>query len=378
MKPGTIVAVAAGSFVLVFAAVLGALWADRNLKAAFAPPSLMDSTAPGVNVQLPASRAPFDFTETAKKVTPSVVSVETYQRTSSFFGESQVSRAGSGSGVIISQDGYILTNSHVVQGATLVRVKLSDNRMFQAELVGRDPRSDLALLKVNATGLKPAVYGDSTKLQVGQWVMAVGSPLGYENTVSVGVVSSIGRTLPTESSILVDTIQSDAAINQGNSGGALTTFGGELVGINTAIASMDGGSIGIGFSIPIHRARRVVEELMKYGRARYGSLGVSVDRREGLLSDPRARQELQSITSASGPVPSEGLLILRVGPRTPAGLAGIQRFDVILSLDGKAVKSPLDLEKIMLDKEPGDKMVVKYWSAGTTKEANVTLTDQGV
>jgi S1-C subfamily serine protease len=366
----------AALFLLVFCGVLAGLQADRWLKSNGEAATLRQALdAPPIPVQSTGPQPTFDFQAAARKVIPAVVSVDNLREGTSFFGETVVQRRGSGSGVIISRDGYILTNNHVVQGASFVRVKLSDGRTFNAEMIGRDRRSDLALLKINATGLTPAPFGDSTKLKPGQWVMAVGSPLGYDNTISVGVVSTVGRTLPTEGAILVDTIQTDAAINQGNSGGALVTYTGELVGINTAIASMDGGSIGIGFSIPVHRARRVVNDLIQFRRARYGSTGIGFDPRDGLLQDARARQELQSLTSARSAAPSRGLLVSRVTQGSPAERAGIKRLDVVLSLDGKAINDRVGVETVMLDKRPGDLVVLEVWSGGSTRKVNLTLAD---
>jgi S1-C subfamily serine protease len=210
-------------------------------------------------------------------------------------------------------------------------------------------------------------------LEIGEWVIAVGNPLGYENTVSVGVVSSLGRTLPTEASILVDAIQTDAAINQGNSGGALANAQGELVGINSAIASNSGGSIGIGFAIPIDRAKRIVDEILKHGRVRYGWLGIETDRRAGLLENPRARAELQSIVGAMPP--STGVLVQSARRGSPAERAGMGRFDVLLAIDGKSIKEPMDFQLTMLDRRPGEVIEVKFWSRGETRTAKIKLED---
>ncbi len=314
--------------------------------------------------------SPIDFADAAAKIMPSVVAVDSMTQQTNFFGE--VVQGGSkGSGVIISADGFILTNNHVIERATAIRVHLSDGRSVDAKLVGRDPRSDLAVLKITTKNLVAAEIGDSSKLRIGQWLLAAGNPLGYENTVSVGVVSSLDRTLPTQSSVILNAIQTDAAINQGNSGGALCNAQGQLVGINTAIASPSGGSVGIGFAIPINRAQRIVKDLIELGRARYGVLGIVPDSRPGLLSIPGFREGYKNELGFEPP--SKGVFIGVVDPNGPAAQAGVQRYDVLLSIDGKEMADPLEFQKAMADKLPGDKLTLTYWSKGQTKTITVTL-----
>ena len=340
------------------------------------PDSVFTQSGPVRSVSFdPSSGAALpDFRNAAKRVTPSIVSVDTMSERQNWMGDTVVVPSGSGSGVIISKGGYIMTNNHVVQDAASVRVHLADGRIMDAKVIGTDPRADLAVVKVNATDLVPIEIGSSSSLQVGDWVMAVGNPLGYDNTVSVGVVSSLGRSLPTEGQgALVDAIQTDAAINPGNSGGALTNSAGQLVGINTAIASPSGGSIGIGFAIPVDRARKIVDDIVKYGRVKRGVLGVETDPRGDLLKIGRARYELKQITGAEPP--SEGLLIRNVGAQTPAGQIGMKQWDILLSIDGKKIAQPIDFIKAMIDKRPGDKISVKFWSKGETRTAQVALED---
>lgn len=326
------------------------------------------SYSPGTGPALP------DFRTAAKHVTPSIVSVDTMSERQTWMGDTVVVPSGSGSGVIISKTGYIMTNNHVVQETTSVKVHLADGRTMDAKVIGTDPRSDLAVLKVSANDLVPIELGSSGALAVGDWVMAVGNPLGYDNTVSVGVVSSLGRSLPTEGQgALVDAIQTDAAINPGNSGGALCNAEGQLVGINTAIASPSGGSVGIGFAIPVDRARKIVDDIVKYGRTKRGILGIETDPRSGLLKIARARQELSQLTGAVPP--DEGILIRNVGENSPATKAGMHRYDVLLSIDGKKTTDPIDFIKAMIDKKPGDKVSVKFWSKGETRTAQITLVD---
>lgn len=367
--------------ILVVAGFIGALaalqlsqWMNRPRAQVEAPAADFLRGVPGNSVRnasldnLPVA---VDFREAAKRIMPTVVAIETISQRQAWL--NTYSERGMGSGVVISRDGHIITNAHVIDGATEVRVHFNDGRKMEATIVGSDPRSDLAVVKVASTDLTPARIGISSKLEIGEWVIAVGNPLGYENTVSVGVVSSLGRTLPTQSSVLVDAIQTDAAINQGNSGGALANAQGELVGINTAIASNSGGSIGIGFAIPIDRAKKIVDEILKFGRVKYGWLGVETDRRSGILENPRARAELERLVGATPP--SSGLLVLRSRRGSPADRAGLAQFDVLLSIDGKPMKEPIDLHLNMLDRRPGDTVTVKFWSKGETKTVRVRLED---
>jgi len=315
-----------------------------------------------------------DFRLAAKQVTPSIVSVDSMSERQTWMGDTVVVPNGSGSGVIISKTGYIMTNAHVVQGASTVKVHFHDGTAVDAKVVGADPRSDLAVLKVESKNLTPIAMGNSSTLEVGDWVMAVGNPLGYDNTVSVGVVSSLGRSLPTDGQgALVDAIQTDAAINPGNSGGALCDAQGRLVGINTAIASPSGGSVGIGFAIPVDRAKKIVDDIVQFGRVRRGILGVETDPRSGLLKIGRARAELQQLTGAEPP--ETGVLIRNVGSTTAAAKAGIGQFDVLISIDGKNLLEPIDFIKAMIDKRPGEKVNVRFWSKGNVKSAEVVLTD---
>jgi len=317
-----------------------------------------------------------DFREAVKKIVPSVVSVDRLEKQRSFFtDEVRIRATGTGSGVIVSQDGYILTNNHVVEDADFVQVRLYDKRTVQAKVVGTDPHSDIAVLKIDAPNITAAELGTSSNIEVGQWVIAVGNPLGYNNTVSVGVVSTTKRTLQAEGrSLLVDTIQTDAAINQGNSGGALCNSQGQVIGINSAIASNTGGSIGIGFAIPIDRARRVSDDIVKFGHAKYGVLGLDPYPQEGLLANENVREELKQRVNAAPP--SEGLLVQQTMPGSAAAKAGIQPLDIMIEIDGKKMAEPVDYLIALTDKRPGDKVNVKWWHAGKVKELKIALQDQ--
>lgn len=369
----------AGIFTLVFAGTLGAIQADRWIRERNEKPLLTASelNRPAMTPAQNSIATPaFDFRAAAKLITPSVVKINTTARFRQLFDRGYVEQdLGSGSGVIISDTGYILTNNHVVEQASGITVQDSTGKVHPAKLIGRDPRSDLALVKIEATGLTPAILGDSKKLEVGEWVMAVGSPLGFENTVSVGVVSSLGRNLPTEGSLIVDAIQTDAAINRGNSGGALCNAKGELIGINTAIVSNNEGSIGLGFSIPMHRARQVIEDIRQYGHARYGTMGVDLFQDGGLLMNPQVRAEIAQEVGSSTEPPSNGLIVRRVLAGGPAAQAGLNTLDVITRLDGKDIKSTVEFWRIMLDKRPGDKIKLDYWSKGAAKSLTMTLAE---
>jgi len=316
---------------------------------------------------------PFDFRASAKKVTPSVVSVDQFRQMRRGFMDEDgtVEReVGQGSGVILSTDGIIVTNNHVVEGADRVSVHLSDGRTLDAKVLGTDPRSDLAVIRVQAKDLTPIETGDSAAVEVGQWVLAVGNPLGFANTVSVGVVSSLKRDLPVGEQGLVNAIQTDAAINPGNSGGALCDAQGRLIGINSAIASGTGQSVGIGFSIPVDRVKTVVQDIVKYGYARYAGLGVAFDRQEGILAYPEARQQLTQLSGGANP-PAKGLVVIEAPGA--AGKAGIAKWDVITSVGGQAVNGMFDINKVLMGKKPGEAIKVGFWSKGENKTVSVTL-----
>ncbi len=384
-------------FVLVFLAcglaTFGALrlneWLNTRNEPAltFQPTRIVEGRLANTAATVPAGS--IDFRQAAQRILKSVVSIDTLVVTRGgnwMRNETMLQQAGEGSGVIISEDGYIITNNHVVvdprsdRPAAEVRVHLSDGRILKATVRGTDPRSDLAVLKVEANNLVPAELGDSKALQIGEWVIAAGNPLGYEQTVSVGVVSSLNRSVDlTEGGrnprgmYLIDAIQTDAAINPGNSGGALVDSQGRLVGINTAIASPSGGSVGIGFAIPVNRVQRISQDIIRTGRARYGQLGVLAHQYPGLLGVGEYRAEVARIAGANPP--EKGLLLMNVQPGSPASAAGITQFSVLLSIGNIQMNDPIDLQRALADKRPGEKVQVKFWSAGQNKTATVTLAD---
>lgn len=321
-----------------------------------------------------------DFRAAAKKVNASVVSVDEYQRVRRGFydDEGADAKTGTGSGVIISADGVIVTNNHVVSSqngapVTQVKVRLSDQRTFTAKVLGKDPRADLAVLKIDAKNLTPIQLGSSSEVEVGQWVLAVGNPLGFDNTVSVGVVSSLKRDLPIGRSGLVNAIQTDAAINPGNSGGALTDVDGRLIGINSAIASSTGQSVGIGFAIPVDRVKAVVNDILKVGYARYAGLGITYNPDyDGALADPDFRYSFaQQFQLDETKIPQSGVVIL--GAAGSANSAGIQRGDVLVAIDDTPIDGSFALNKALMPRKPGDPAKVKVWSKGQTKTLDIKL-----
>ena len=266
---------------------------------------------------------------------------------------------GTGSGVIISVDGFILTNNHVAGEADDIKVKLADGREFKAKRIGADPETDLALVKIEAQNLPYAQLGDSSKLEQGEWVIALGSPFGLEQTMTAGIVSATSRDL--KSGPYDNYIQTDASINPGNSGGPLLNMNGEVVGINTMIFSRSGGSEGIGFAIPSVLAKKVYTQLAKNGRVSRGYLGVN----------------LQSLTPAVAKSLSysgtEGALISNLSENTPAAQAGLRSGDVITEFDGQAVKSSKQLTEIVADTPVGKTVPVKYVREGQAQTTSIKL-----
>ena len=306
------------------------------------------------------------FRAAAKRVRPAVVAIGTSQTVESnvtpfglpddflrrFFGmepdespapQRKFRRQGLGSGVIVDPDGYLLTNNHVVAGADEIMVRLADGREFKAEVVGADPPTEIAVIRIKADRLPVAELGDSDSLEVGDWVLAVGAPFGLEQTVTSGIISATGRAgvgIADYESFL----QTDAAINPGNSGGPLVNMRGQVVGINTAIASRSGGYMGVGFAVPINLAREIMSRIREKGEVVRGWLGVAIQ---------KLTPEMADSMKLGG---REGALISQVFEGGPADKAGIKVGDVILELDGKPVKTPADLQNAVAWIEPGKKI----------------------
>jgi serine protease Do len=266
---------------------------------------------------------------------------------------------GVGSGFILSSDGLIMTNAHVVDGADEVLVTLTDKREFKAKIIGSDRRSDIALVKIEANGLPAVKVGDVNRLKVGEWVMAIGSPFGLENTVTAGIVSAKQR----DTGDFLPLIQTDVAINPGNSGGPLINMRGEVVGINSQIYSRSGGFMGISFSIPMDEAVRVSEQLRTQGRVSRGRIGVQIG--------PVTKEVAESLGLAK----PQGALVTGVEVGAPAEKAGVEAGDVILKFDGKAIEKSADLPRIVGATKPGTKANISLFRRGALKELSVSIAE---
>ena len=337
-------------------------------------------TAPGLlPVGLPvagAAGAYQDFAALAERLRPSVVNLATVSEPEEprarrrgggtpfedFFGRRGPSRS-LGSGLILDEEGYIITNHHVVEGATKVVVKLHDETEHEAEVIGTDAKTDLAVIKIEPTGgLSPAALGDSDQTRVGEWVLAVGNPFGLGHTVTAGIVSAKGRRINRpDASPYDDFIQTDAAINPGNSGGPLINMAGQVVGINSAIFSRGGGNIGIGFAIPANMARRIVPQLKEHGRVTRGWLGVLI---QPVTEDIAESLELDE---------AKGALVAKVFDGSPAEAAGVEIGDVIVSFDGKEVVKSADLPSIVADTPVGKRVDVEVVRESRTKIITVEI-----
>ncbi len=277
----------------------------------------------------------------------------------------QQQRVGSGSGVIISTDGYIITNNHVIEGADSISVTLNDKRSYTAKVIGRDPATDIALIKIEAEDLHAIAFGDSEKLKIGEWVLAVGNPFDLTSTVTAGIVSAKGRSIMTGSSDrdkIMSFIQTDAAVNRGNSGGALVNTRGELVGINTAIYSQTGNFSGYSFAVPMSIAGKVVSDLKKYGAVQRALLGVSIGEPEYIKKNADTKIKVL-----------EGAYVADFAMRSSAKEAGIEKGDVITSINGNKITSPSSLQEQIMKYQPGDKVRVGVNRYGEAKEFTVEL-----
>lgn len=321
------------------------------------------------------------FIEVSKAVTPTVVYITVKSKSKAksddfhdffrFFGPDfkfpePEPQMGAGSGVIVNPDGYIITNNHVVDGADDdgIEVILSDKRRFKAKVIGTDPLTDLAMIKIDARSLPTAAIGNSDDLQVGEWVVAVGNPLGLNSTVTAGIVSAIGRSgigVIRDNYGIENFIQTDAAINPGNSGGPLVNLNAEIIGINTAIATTNARYQGYGFAIPINLAKSVAEDLIKYGKIRRGYIGVQIQTVD------------ETLAKALGLKKAEGVFVQSLVEGGSAKDAGIKEADVILSVDDKEVNAANELQTYIARKHPGDVVKLKIFREGKIIEKKVTL-----
>jgi serine protease Do len=333
-------------------------------------------------VSLPGGQASTDFRALVRRYGPAVVNVSVQQdgRAAArqglppgmdednplyrYFGAPGVPEGGpavrgEGSGFVVSADGVILTNAHVVDGADRVTVKLTDRREFEARVLGADAKSDVAVLKIDAKDLPFVKIGDPSSLEVGEWVVAIGAPFGFENSVTAGIVSAKGRTLPQDG--YVPFIQSDVAVNPGNSGGPLFNLRGEVVGINSQIYSRSGGYQGVSFAIPIDVAMDVSRQLQANGHVTRGRIGVAI-------------QELdQALAKSFGLDRPRGALVANVEPGGPAAAAGVQEGDVILSFGGRAVDSAGALPAAVAAAKPGEEVALEVWRDRASRKLSVKL-----
>lgn len=330
-----------------------------------------------------------DFVDASEKTVNAVVSINNFSNQSQreqsmdpfefFFGYPQQQRdpdlpTGQGSGVIISEDGYIVTNNHVIKGSNKIEVVLNNQKSYNAELIGTDPNTDIALIKIEEKGLPFIKFIDSDAINVGDWVLAVGNPFGLNSTVTAGIVSAKGRSIDilrrNASSPIESFIQTDAAINPGNSGGALVNPNGDLVGINTAISSPTGSYSGYGFAVPSNLVKKVVEDIKKYGLVQRGYLGI-----QGMdLNDEYAVKDYNKQNGTDYKF-QQGILVQKVTDNGGAEDAGIEKGDIITEIDGKKITSFGKLSFAIGSKYPGDNVKVKLLRDGKAKEYTVTLRD---
>ncbi len=336
----------------------------------------------GVSAQS-ASRSYVDLTSAAEQSVHAVVHIKTtflyrtsvwddffsgsfwedFFNFSSPFGSYEQQVMGAGSGVIISPDGYIVTNNHVVENSQDVVVTLNDKREFPATIIGTDPQTDLALIKIECDGLPTLTFGNSDQVRIGEWVLAVGNPFNLTSTVTAGIVSAKARNLDIlgENTSIESFIQTDAAVNQGNSGGALVNASGELIGINSAIASHTGYFTGYSFAIPSNIARKVVADLKEYGMVQRAVLAVTIQE-----VDNNVAQELN--------LPQvKGVCITSVADDGAAYRAGLQQYDVITSINGAEVNSVSELREVLAQYSPGDRVEVAYLRNGSSHKTLLTL-----
>lgn len=266
---------------------------------------------------------------------------------------------GVGSGFIISADGFILTNAHVVEGASDVYVTLTDKREFKAKIVGSDTRTDVAVLKIDGSNLPRLSMGDSDKIRAGEWVLAIGSPFGLENTVTAGIVSAKAR----DTGDYLPLIQTDVAVNPGNSGGPLINLKGEVIGINSQIYSRSGGFMGISFAVPIDEALRVADQLKASGRVTRGRIGVQIG------------EVTKDVAESLGLARAQGALVQRVEPDGPAAKAGLEAGDIIQKYNGAAIERPSDLPRMVGATKPGSKATVTVWRKGSARDVSVTVVE---
>ena len=354
---------------------------NRFRLASTSDPSINNATNTPATTSNPSTMPVASYADVVSKAAPAVITIHSQMRVREpqqfpftddpffrqFFGDrvpqtpTERRREALGSGVIVSQDGYILTNHHVIDGADRIKVDLNDNRTFEAKVVGSDPPSDLAVLKVEASGLPVLVLGDSDRTRVGDVVLAIGNPLGVGQTVTMGIISAKGRQTGLSNGSFEDFLQTDAPINQGNSGGALVSTNNELVGINSQILSPSGGSIGLGFAIPSNMARTVMEQLVGTGKVRRGQLGIIV------LKIPS--EEASKLGVDQGP----GVVVYEIQAGSAAERAGLRKGDVITALNGTPINDPNSFRNMIAGTPPGTEVTLTIKRGGKEQQVRATL-----
>ncbi|MBP6826814.1 MAG: Do family serine endopeptidase [Saprospiraceae bacterium] len=311
------------------------------------------------------SAAPTNFIDAAEVVTPAVVNIRALQESGGGIWGNGTMTGSSGSGVILSPDGYIVTNHHVVERSTDIKVTLADKREYKAKILGSDPSTDVTLLKIEEDNLPFIVFGNSDSVRIGEWVLAVGNPFNLESTVTAGIISAKGRNINIlgGGASIESFIQTDAAVNPGNSGGALVNTAGELIGINTAIITESGSYEGYSFAVPSNLVQKVIRDLREFGHVQRAYLGVSI-------------QDLDSETAREVGLPNaEGVYINRVTTNGAAQDAGLKIGDVILGLNNTHVKSPSELQEYIGRFRPGDQVYLEYWRSGKKSRIRMMLKD---
>jgi serine protease Do len=355
--------------------VAGLVLTGRLRSAEESAASVAQAQVPSPEPQAPAGLP--DLTSVAQRAIDSVTNISSTQVVRSpissdpflrfFFGDEDLYRdrrqQSLGSGVVVSRDGYVLTNNHVVGSAgAQVRVGLVDKRELPAKIVGTDPWTDIAVLKLDATNLPVLPWGDSSKLRVAEWVLAIGNPFQLNQTVTLGIVSATGRRLEGRVAMYEDFIQTDAAINPGNSGGALINSRGELVGINTAIYSESGGYQGIGFAVPSNLARHVMDDIIKYGTVRRGTL-------RGIQLQPMSPQ----IAAELGAPSARGVIIIRIDPRSDAYRAGLRQYDIVVSFNDQPIEDASQFIRTLADAEIGSTATLTVVRGGRERAIRVVV-----
>ena len=311
------------------------------------------------------SAAPTNFIESAEVATPAVVNIRALVENDGSFWKTGSMTGSSGSGVILSPDGYIVTNHHVVEKSGDIKVTLADKREYKAKVVGSDPSTDIALLKIEESDLPFIVFGNSDSVRVGEWVLAVGNPFNLESTVTAGIVSAKGRNINIlgGGASIESFIQTDAAVNPGNSGGALVNTAGELIGINTAIITGSGTYEGYSFAVPSNLVQKVIRDLREFGVVQRAFLGVGIED----LNSEHARE--------FGLPNAEGILVNRITPEGAASAAGLQIGDVIVGLNNARMRSTSELQELVGRYRPGDQVTLEYWRVGKKYRSRLLLKD---